>query len=110
MGDVETLCRRVILIDQGTLVYDGQLAQLSARLAPYKLLRATAAGAQRIAWERYGEVDAVHEAGAELRVEREDIPAATARILADLPVSDLTIEDPPLESVIATIYRRGAAA
>jgi ABC-2 type transport system ATP-binding protein len=110
MGDVETLCRRIILIDHGTLVYDGQLAQLSARLAPYKLLRITTAGTRCVAWERYGVVDAVHEAGAELRVEREDIPAVTARLLADLPVSDLTIEDPPLERVIATIYREGVAA
>jgi len=110
MGDVETLCQRVILIDRGALLYDGQLAALAARLAPYKLLKVTAASSGRVEWERYGEVDAVRGAGAELRVARDEIPAATARLLADLPVSDLTIEDPPLESVIAALYRDGIAA
>ena len=80
MADIETLCRRVIVVDKGTLLYDGDLARLSARLAPYKLLKVTAAGARRVEWERYGEVIAIDEAGSELRVGRDEIPAVTARI------------------------------
>lgn len=110
MADVETLCRRVILIDGGHLVYDGNLAGLTARLAPYKILRVATHDPGRVDWQRYGTLVMVDDGGAELRVERAEIPAVTARLLADLPVSDLTIQDPPLETVIAAVYQGGAVA
>ena len=44
-----------------------------------------------------------------LRVRRENVPHVTARLLAELPVLDLTVEEPPLESVIARVYRDGIA-
>jgi ABC-2 type transport system ATP-binding protein len=39
---------------------------------------------------------------------REDIPAATARLLTQLPVADLAVEEPPLERLIDQFYREGA--
>jgi ABC-2 type transport system ATP-binding protein len=110
MADVETLCRRIVLIDRGKLLYDGELAELSARLAPYKLLNVRVAGAERPDWDHYGTVVSREEGGARLQIRREDIPAITAQVLADLPVADLTIEEPPLESVIDQVYRQGLVA
>lgn len=107
MADVEALCRRVILIDKGTMLYDGELARLTARLAPYKLVKIATRNSGQVPWEQYGPVAAANDSGAELRIAREDIPAVTSRLLADLLVSDLTIEDPPIESTIAGIYRDG---
>jgi ABC-2 type transport system ATP-binding protein len=116
MNDVESLCKRVVLIDKGEVRFDGPLQNLAARLAPWKLLRVavTNASAERsgaaggvIDWTQYGEVVGFDEGHAQIRVPREDAPAVTARLLAELPVHDLAVEDPPLESVIDLVYREG---
>ena len=107
MADVTELCERVILIHHGRVIYDGRLAELSARLAPFKLLR--------LALKEPPAVDLPPEAfvvdqanGAlTLRVRRAQVPAITARLLNTLAVVDLTIEDPPLEAVIDQIYQEG---
>jgi ABC-2 type transport system ATP-binding protein len=118
MADVETLCRRVLLIDRGVLRYDGALPALAARLAPWKLINlALANGDGRPDLASFGEVvpteggTAGHGAGrVSLRVPRDRVPAVTARLLAELPVADLAVEEPPLESVIDQIYRQGLDA
>ena len=112
MADVESLCRRIVLIDKGTLRYDGDLGALSARLSPYKLVRISAAGTAGRSWDEIAGVGDVVESGegrVALRVRRDDVPAVTARLLARLPVLDLSVEDPPLESVIDQVYREGVA-
>jgi ABC-2 type transport system ATP-binding protein len=120
MADVQALCRRVLLIDGGALRYDGALDALAARLAPWKLLRValadtgTGAGAGAGAaprgadWSRFGEVVATEGGRVSLRVARAAVPGVTARLLAELPVADLAVEEPPLESVIDRAYRSGA--
>lgn len=109
MADVESLCRRTILIDRGSLVYDGALQDLSARLAPYKLLTVQLGDGCSPRWPAYGEVNSAEGGRVSLRVRRENVPHVTARLLAELPVLDLTVEEPPLESVIARVYRDGIA-
>ncbi|MBE3561724.1 MAG: ATP-binding cassette domain-containing protein [Ktedonobacteraceae bacterium] len=109
MADVEALCRRLLLIDRGTLQYDGDLAGLSVRLSPYKLLKIAVAQETAPAWETYGEVLEAENSKATLRVRREQIPAFTARLLSELAVADLAVEDPPLENVIDQVYREGIA-
>jgi ABC-2 type transport system ATP-binding protein len=107
MADVETLCKRIILIDKGSLAYDGNLVGLAARIAPYKLLKVAVLPPAQPAWERFGEVVEIGEAGVSLRVLRQDVPAITARMLAELPIADLTVAEPTLESVIDQAYREG---
>jgi ABC-type uncharacterized transport system ATPase subunit len=111
MADVEALCPRIILIDKGSLVYDGSLARLAERLAPHKLLTVQAAEPFAPAvWERFGTVESVADTRATLKIRRDRVSAATARILADLPVLDITVAEPPLESVIDQVYREGVTA
>jgi ABC-type uncharacterized transport system ATPase subunit len=110
MADVETLCKRIILIDKGALAYDGDLAGLAARLAPYKLIKIAVAADAPPAWERFGEVVAAEGPEASLRVPRAQAPAVTARLLAELPVADLLVAEPTLESVIDQVYRGEVAA
>jgi ABC-2 type transport system ATP-binding protein len=52
----------------------------------------------------YGEVVASEGSRNTLRVPKVDTPQVTARLLADLPVSDLTVEDPPIEDVIEQVF------
>jgi ABC-2 type transport system ATP-binding protein len=109
MDDVVALCKRVIVIHHGQLLYDGALTGLAERMAPYKLIRVTltdpvASGPL----DAYGEV-LEHEAGEQrvtLRVSREDAPDRTARLVHDLgeQVLDLTLEDPAIEEVIDRVF------
>ncbi|WP_246186814.1 ABC transporter ATP-binding protein [Microlunatus speluncae] len=108
MADVEELCPRLILIDQGTVRYDGPLGQLSARLSPYKLIRFAAPEAGAEQFSGLGEV--VQEDGDDrwlLRVPRAEVATTTARVLSTIRVTDLAVEDPPLEQVIDRAYREG---
>ena len=109
MADVEALCRRIILIDQGTLRYDGDLVTLSATLSPYKLLKVAVPDDVRPAWSSFGEIVEAEDGRVSLRIRREDVPAVTARLLAELPVADLSVENPPLEHVMDQVYRGGVA-
>ncbi len=107
MVDVEALCKRIVLIDKGTIQYDGDLEKLSTTLSPYKLLKVAITNESLPAWSTYGEIIETGHNKASLRVHREQVPAVTARLLSDLSVVDLSVEDPPLESVIDRIYREG---
>ncbi|HWI63363.1 MAG TPA: ATP-binding cassette domain-containing protein [Symbiobacteriaceae bacterium] len=110
MADVETLCRRVILIDRGALTYDGDLAALAAQMAPFKLLKVAVGEGCVPRWDEYGEVVEQEGDRVSLRVRREAVPATTGRLLAELPVADLSVAEPPLESVIDQVYRTGGVA
>jgi ABC-2 type transport system ATP-binding protein len=107
MADVEDLCPRILLIDHGALLYDGDLATLAGSLAPFKLVTVEVRSEESIDWSRYGEM--AEQAGAivSLRVHRNQVPATTARLLAELPVADLSVSDPPLERVIDQVYQEG---
>jgi ABC-2 type transport system ATP-binding protein len=107
MADVESLCKRIVLIDKGTIRYDGQLSNFATTLAPYKLLKIAINNQEQPDWQTYGEVIEVKENRATLRLHREQTLAITARLLAERSVIDLSVEDPPLENLIDKVYREG---
>ena len=88
MADVEALCKRVVVIHHGRLLYDGLLAALADRFAAYKTIEAVLADGERVS----------------LRVPRNETSQATARLLAEHDVHDLTVEDPPIEDVIEQVF------
>lgn len=109
MADVTALCRRVIVIDHGKVLYDGDLHTLAEKIAPHKLVRVEFAqplNGQRL--EDYGEVLSAREQRAELLVPRDTTPEVAARLLAQLPVADVTIEEPPIEEVITRVFEQAA--
>jgi ABC-2 type transport system ATP-binding protein len=108
MEDVAQLCPRVIVIDKGKLVYDGALDELVTRIRPDK----------RVVLRFSRPVDATdlaqlgqvvrHDAGESvLQVNKDAVNAVVGRALAHLPVSDLTVENPPLEEVMSELFARG---
>jgi ABC-2 type transport system ATP-binding protein len=103
MADVEALCRRIIVIDHGRILFDGALAELVSRFSPHKTI---VVELERDAADlsRYGEVVASEGSRHTLRVAKVDTPQVTARLLGDLPISDLTVEDPPIEDVIERVF------
>jgi ABC-2 type transport system ATP-binding protein len=106
MADVEALAERVVVIHHGALLFDGGLGALVARFSPHKTvivdLERAADG-----FERYGEVVAVDGLRATLRVPKSEAAAVTARLLAELPVVDLSVSDPPIDEVIDTVFTSG---
>jgi len=103
MADVQALCRRVIVIHHGRILFDGALASLSDRFSATKTIGVVLRdGTADLA--SYGEVIATDEGRMLLRVSRADAPEVTTRLLRDLPVADLTIEDPPIEDVIEHVF------
>jgi ABC-2 type transport system ATP-binding protein len=106
MADVTALCKRVIVIHKGRLLYDGDLAALTDRIAPYKLVRLDVENvrdAERA--ESYGDLVERHEMKVTLRVPRSDTSQVVARLLGELPILDLTVEDPPIEEVIDQVFQ-----
>ena len=107
MADVASLCSRLLLIDDGRVQYDGRLDTLSARLSPYKLVRVTAPHASRECLAGIGDILESADGTWVVRVRREDVARATARLLTELDVVDLGVEEPSLETVIDQAYREG---
>jgi ABC-2 type transport system ATP-binding protein len=101
MADVTALCKRVIVINEGKLIFDGDLGAIVERMALDKAVRLTlSAETEREKLRRYGRIERADGFEAELRIPRGEVAEATARILAELPVVDITIEDTPVEAVI----------
>jgi ABC-2 type transport system ATP-binding protein len=110
MEDVQRLCPRVIVIDKGELVYDGALEQLVDRIRPDKrVVLRFSRPVDRGELEGLGQIVS-HDAGASvLDVHKDEINRVVTRALAQLPVSDLTVESPPLEEVMSELFARGRA-
>lgn len=103
MADVEALCRRVIVIHHGRVLFDGPLSELVDQFAAYRKLIVTLAesGADLNA---FGEVLAQDGLRYTLRVPKAMAPAVTARLLAEAPVADLMVEEPPIDDVIEQVF------
>jgi ABC-2 type transport system ATP-binding protein len=113
MEDVVQLCPRVIVIDRGRLIYDGDLRALSHKIRPDKRIVvrfANGNGAVREALSPFGHVVASEPGQATLQVAAEEVSGTVARILGALPVADLTVEDPPLEEVLSELFRSSQRA
>jgi len=110
MADVEALCRRVVVIHHGRILFDGPLTELVKRFSPHKTI--TVELEQQSPSPNYaafGEVITQTNGQVTLRVPKLDTAKVAGRLLAELPVSDLTIEDPPIEEVIEQVFAQEVA-
>jgi ABC-2 type transport system ATP-binding protein len=108
MADVEALCRRVIVIHRGRILFDGDLSALVQQFTAHKTI-VVQLGDCSDDLRRYGEVVSCEDGQATLRVPKAETARVTERLLADLPVIDLTVEDPPIEEVIERVFEQAAA-
>lgn len=107
MADVVALCRRVIVIHHGRILFDGDLKVLSDRFSVHKTIQVLLEDGSADL-RPYGDVIARDGAKITLRVAREDVARIAAHLLRDHPVSDLTIEDPPIEEVIEQVFAQSS--
>jgi ABC-2 type transport system ATP-binding protein len=105
MADVTALTKRVIVIDRGRIRFDGDLQELVEKTAPHRIIRiATTSPIAVEVLSRFGEVDEADGLTASLRVPRQSTKEVATRLLADLPVEDISIEEPEIEAVVRQVF------
>jgi ABC-2 type transport system ATP-binding protein len=109
MADVEALCKRVIVIHQGKILFDGDLSALADRFTSHKKVIVKAAD-QNLDLSRYGEVVESDLGRVAFRVAKSEVAGVTARLLSEVAIDDLSVEDPPIEDVIETVFTRGESS
>ncbi|MFN3705069.1 MAG: ATP-binding cassette domain-containing protein [Thermoflexales bacterium] len=105
MADVTALCDRIIVIDKGRLLYDGDFRELIERVAPYKILKLQFKHphpAKQLA--AFGEVVECDGFTAVLHVPRARASEAAAALLTQIEVDDMTFEDPAVEDIIRSVF------
>ncbi|HMF44775.1 MAG TPA: ATP-binding cassette domain-containing protein, partial [Polyangia bacterium] len=106
MDDVVALCPRVVVIDRGHLIYDGDLRELVRRVRPDKHVTIRLSKpVDRADLARLGTVVSADAAQAVLAVPAAQASAVVRDALATLPIVDLTIEEPPLEEVMRELFQ-----
>lgn len=103
MADVEALCKRVIVIHHGRILFDGVLSELVDRFKAQKRLVVTVERGT-VDLSRFGEVVSQADGRITLQVAKKEAPAITARLLNEFPVADLLVEDPSIEDVIEDVF------
>lgn len=111
MGDVKELCRRVIIIDSGIILYDGLLNDIIEKFAPHKVISvdfdpSTSLRVEREKLETIGEVIEFDGMHALIHVPSKEAPKRASKLLDKFPVADLTIEEPPIEDIIREVFSK----
>jgi len=105
MKDVESLCKRVVIINLGKIIFDGLLDTLVKQHAPYKLIR--------VILKRNVEENILRTLGRDIKfqypelifnVPNEKISETVAKLLQQLPIEDITIQDPAIEDIIREVF------
>ncbi|MDB6027575.1 MAG: natA 1 [Verrucomicrobiales bacterium] len=112
MADIQELCDRVIIIDHGTIFFDGRLHEILDRFADSKLITIqcgsvggnVACSSKDLG--KYGEVVEQTANTVKLKVQRSRVISVCKALLDELPVTDIDIEEVPIEDVIRSIFAR----
>ena len=104
MQDIQELCHRVIIIDRGRIFYDGPLDSIIDRFATHKMLDLTFAAATTQDFAPYGEVLAQTPQSVRLRVPRAKVTEVCRALLTNIQVSDISVQEPPVEEVIRQLF------
>ncbi len=109
MADIEALCRRVILIDRGCILYDGPLSTILEELADHKIVVLQSEDAETIAaldWAGVGEIVEASPRQIRLRIKRDRIVPVCKELLSRVLVTDISVQDVPIETIIGQIFLR----
>ena len=110
MKDVAALCERVVVITHGDILYDGSLAQIVDRFTTHKIVTLDLDAAPEPGrMERFGFPCEIRGPQVVLRIDRSRIADVLPEILRGAGVRDVSVEDVPLEEIVAGLFRAGAA-
>ena len=108
MTDVADLARRVVVIDKGRILFDGNLSELVSKFAKTKIIKIDLS--KEVDYkilEKVGKLKKADFPRVILSVPRETAAVAAAEILQNMPVADLTIGEEPIEDVIRRVFKGG---
>ena len=110
MADITALCKRVLLIHQGGLIYDGSLDGLHNNFAPYREVRVELAQpiSDRESLQQYGQISHIDGQTVCFLGPRENLTRTVSQILAELEILDLSVNEPAIEEVIGRVFRAGS--
>jgi len=110
MNDIEDMCKRSIIINQGSVVYDDDLSHVNELFNQTKLIKLQLSEpVDKSVLEGFGEVKEYEGLNAVLAVVREEVRECSKVLLDKVPVIDFTIEDVPIEEGIALLYQKEEA-
>jgi ABC-2 type transport system ATP-binding protein len=105
MDDVKELCDRVIIIDTGTVMFDGQLQNVIDKYARNKILTVVFdQDINKSALKSIGQVKEFNPPQAKILVPRKQATDRAVKLLQDFPVDDINIEEPPIEAIIREVF------
>tara|TARA_B100000809_G_scaffold130522_1_gene128352 strand:+ start:253 stop:1251 length:999 start_codon:yes stop_codon:yes gene_type:complete len=105
MKDVQALCQRVVIIAKGTIHFDGSLESIVDRATDHKLVTLQLAEGESLeGMELFGTLEKTDPPKVTLRVLREDVARVLSSVLDQRRITDVVVEDPPLEEVLADIF------
>ncbi len=106
MDDLKDLARRVIVIDEGVLLFDGALEELVGKFVKEKIIKARLGSGDNLKdLDRIGKVKKLAFPEVVIAVPREATAVAASELLQNFPVEDLTIEEVPIEEIIRKVFR-----
>jgi ABC-2 type transport system ATP-binding protein len=110
MRDVEALCARVLVISHGKVIYDGPLSGITEQFSRSKLVKLHFGGETTPAdLDRFGEVTNREGPVADLKVDRISVAEVLGAILDQYTVIDMSVQDPPLDQMIARVFEEARA-
>ncbi len=110
MNDIENLCKRAIILNQGSIVYDGELKEINSLIGHNKLLKIKLeyeVSVEKIA--EYGLIVKQDNLDFTLQVAKDEVKNCAMRLLQNLPVIDFNVEEIPIEEGVALLYKKGEA-
>lgn len=106
MGDLVELTKRVIVIDRGGIIFDGDFKELVSGFAKEKIIKVYLSKETDMKrFEEIGKVKSAQYPQVTLSVPREASAVAAAELLQNFPIGDLTIEEEPIEHIIRRVFR-----
>ena len=106
MKDVEALCKRAIVINEGELKYDGPLAGLVERFSRHKVIQLLLRGSTPPTdLERFGTITEMAFPRVRMEVDRQRIPEILTALLDAYEIEDVAVNERPLEEVIAEMFQ-----
>jgi len=109
MEDIKELCNRVIVINEGKIIYDGELAKLVEQYAPFKVLKVVfnGQGIEKKDAERFGTIESFNPHEVHFRVPSHEAKQTAAAILSSsLPVDDIFIDEVNIDDVVRKIFKQ----
>ncbi len=105
MKDVEALCKRVVIINDGDIQYDGSLEGIIDQFSGDKIITIQLGESESFdQFHSMANVLEIEPPKVKFRISRDDVAQVLNQILTTRKVEDIIVEDPPLEDVIANVF------